>query len=292
MNKLLTRDQVPASDTWDLHRLYPSDDAWEQDFLTYSGKISGYAKFQESLGKDAQSILDCLLFDTEMDRLGERLSVYAFLRTTEDQSNSNYQGLLARFQSAASKCNQAASYIRPTLLSIEAAKMDEFLADPLLKDYQLVLQRVVRYRDHTLSAKEEQLLAMQSEMSHTASHTFRQLNDADLKFGTVENEKGEQVELTNATFTSLLLSPSREVRKTAFSQYYAEFADHENTLAATLAGSVHTDVYYARARRYESALHSALFPDNVPIAVYDNLIAAVRKHLPQYTDTSNCDARR
>ncbi len=280
MNKLLTRDQVNASDTWDLTRLYPSDQDWEADFAKYNSQIPGYAQFESTLGQDAKSIYDCLAFDTIMDRLGERLSVYAFLRTTEDQSNSHYQGLLARFQSAASKCNQAASYIRPTLLSIEASKMDQFLNDPVLKDYKLVLQRVVRYREHTLSSREEQLLAMQSEMAHTASHTFRQLNDADLKFGTVENEKGEKVELTNATFTSLLLSPSREVRKSTFHQYYTEFAEHENTLAATLAGSVHTDVYYARARKYPSALHSSLFPDNVPISVYENLIAAVRKHLP------------
>lgn len=280
MSKLLTRQEVATQDTWDLSQLYPSDEAWESDFAKYSKDIDGYAKFESSLGTDAQSILDCLAFDTQMDRLGERLSVYAFLRTTEDQSNSHYQGLLARFQAAASKCNQAASYIRPKLLAIDPVTMDRFLSDPVIATYQLVLKRVARYREHTLSAREEQLLAMQSEMAQTASHTFRQLNDADLRFGTVANERGEDVELTNASFTSLLISPAREVRKNAFHKYYAEFSDHENTLAATLAGSVHTDVYYARARKYPTALEAALFPDNVPISVYDNLILAVRKHLP------------
>jgi oligoendopeptidase F len=280
MNKLLNRDQVAIEDTWDLQRLFPSDAQWEQDFQIYCDKIPGYDQFKETLGQTAQSILDCFVFDTQMDRLSERLSIYAFLRTTEDQSNSHYQGLLARFQSAASRCSQAASYIRPALLAIPAERMAQFVDDPLLADYQLVLKRVARYREHTLSSREEQLLAMQSEMAQTASHTFRQLNDADLKFGTIANEKGERVDLTNATFTSLLLSPSRDVRKSAFEQYYGEFADHENTLASTLAGSVHTDVYYARARNYPSALESSLFPDNVPISVYDNLIAAVRKHLP------------
>jgi oligoendopeptidase F len=280
MSKLLTRQEVATEDTWDLNQLYASDVAWEADFAKYSEDIGGYAKFENSLGKDAQSIYDCLVFDSQMDRLGERLSVYAFLRTTEDQSNSQYQGLLARFQAAASKCNQAASYIRPKLLAIEPARMDRYLADPVLADYHLVLNRVARYREHTLSAREEQLLAMQSEMAQTASHTFRQLNDADLRFGTVANEHGEDIELTNASFTSLLISPVREIRKNAFHKYYAEFSDHENTLAATLAGSVHTDVYYARARKYSSALDAALFPDNVPISVYDNLILAVRKHLP------------
>ena len=117
-------------------------------------------------------------------------------------------------------------------------------------------------------------------MSETANHVFRQLTDADLKFGLVKNEKGEQVELSNATFSLFLHSPKRTVRKAAFHQYYAQFKGHENTLAATLAGSMQRDVYYAKARGYNSALAGALFSDNVPNSVYDNLIAAVHKHLP------------
>ena len=121
---------------------------------------------------------------------------------------------------------------------------------------------------------------MQAEMSETANHVFRQLADADLKFGHVKNEKGETVELSNATFSMFLHSPKRAIRKAAFHQYYAQYKGHENTLAAALAGSIERDVYYARARGYSSALGGALFHDNVPRAVYDNLIAAVHKNLP------------
>ena len=121
---------------------------------------------------------------------------------------------------------------------------------------------------------------MQGEMAGAASKAFRQLLDADLKFGMVKNEKGQQVELSNATFSKLLVSPERSVRKTAFHQYYEQFKAHENTLAATLAGSIHKDVYYAKVRGFKTSLEAALFPDNVPQSVYDNLIAAVRKHLP------------
>ncbi len=142
------------------------------------------------------------------------------------------------------------------------------------------LERLLRYKPHTLGQAEEKLLAMQTEMSETANQVFRQLTDADLKFGHVKNEKGEQVELSNATFSLFLHSPNRAVRKAAFHQYYAQFKGHENTLAATLAGSIQRDVYYAKARDYESALAAALFHDNVPQSVYDNLIAAVHKHLP------------
>ncbi len=106
------------------------------------------------------------------------------------------------------------------------------------------------------------------------------MHDADLKFGLVTNERGEQIELSNATFLQLLQSPQRSVRRAAFAQYYQQFQSHENTLAATLSGSIQTDVYYARARGYDGALAAALFPDNVPRAVYDNLIEAVHRRLP------------
>ena len=120
---------------------------------------------------------------------------------------------------------------------------------------------------------------MQGEMAQTAAKTFRQLHDADLKFGLVQNEQGEQVELSNATFSQFLISPERSVRKTAFHQYYEQFANHENTFAATLSGSILKDVYYAQARGYDSALTAALFPDNIPQTVYDSLIASVRENL-------------
>lgn len=278
--KLPKRQDVPADDTWDLSSLYITDEAWEKDFKKFQKEIEGYSQFAGKLKESAQTIADCLKFDSKLDRLAERLGTYAFLKTTEDQTDSSYQALVARFQNVASKAGQLASYIRPELLAIPKAKMDGFLKEEVLAPYRLVLQRIVRYRSHTLSQKEEQLLAMQSEMSGTAGHVFRQLNDADLKFGSIKNEHGETVELTNSTFASFLQSPKRAVRKNAFHQYYETFKNHENTLAATLAGSVHADIYYARARNYPSALESALFPDNVPKAVYENLIAAVRENLP------------
>ncbi len=273
------RSAIPSQDTWDLSSLFASDDDWNSDLERYAKKMEGYTQFQGRLSQSAQTIADCLTFDLEVDRLGERLGTYAFLKTTEDQSNSLYQGMKAKFQNLAVKASQLASYIRPELLAIPSATLQKMSEEDCLEPYRLILQRIARYQPHTLSEKEERLLAMQGEMAQTASQVFRQLNDADLKFGIIETEPGQSVELTNATFASLLISPQREVRKKAFHQYYAEFADHENTLAATLAGSIHGDVYYAKARNYPSALEAALFPDCVPTSVYDNLISAVRGNL-------------
>ena len=278
--RLPPRSKVPAADTWDLSSLCESDEQWEKLFVKLDKLIPGYEKFRGKLGDDAGTLAACFKFDLEFERLAERVGGYAHLKMTEDQANSKYQGMVARLQNLSTRANQAASYIRPEILSLPQEQLAAYLNAQELAPYRLSLQRLIRYKPHTLSAREEEILAMQGEMAGAASKAFRQLLDADMKFGFVKNEKGQAVELSNATFSKLLVSPSRSVRKKAFHQYYQQFTGHENTLAATLAGSLHKDVYYAKVRGYKSALEAALFPDNVPQSVYDNLIAAVRKHLP------------
>lgn len=277
---LPTRAKVKADDTWNLGSLYADDDAWEAAFAKWEKQIKGYKKFQGTLGKSAAQLAACLKFDCKFDRLAERLGTYAFLKTSEDNADGTYQRMMGRFQHAASEASQAASYIRPEILAIPSTKFKKMLASKELKPYQLMLDRLVRYKPHTLSDSEERLLAMQSQMADTSSHTFDQLTDADFKFGMIKNEQGETIELSHSSFSALLHSPKRAVRKAAFHQYYDVFQAHENTLAATLSGSVQRDVYYAKARGYDSALHKALFADNVPQSVYDNLINAVRGRQP------------
>lgn len=274
------RIDVPTADTWDLTSLFLSDAAWETALGEFESLIAGFESFRGKLGESAETIANCLAYDSKVDQLSEKIGVYASLKTSEDQGNSHYQGYMARYYNIATKAGQAASFIRPEILAIPQESLESFLKSPALEPYKLVVERINRFRAHTLTESEEKLLAMQGEMAQTASKVFRQLNDADLKFGKLKNEKGIEIDLTNASFSSFLVSPSREVRKSAFHQYYAQFSAHENTLAATLTGSVHTDVYYARARNYASARESSLFADNVPVSVYDNLIAAVHKHLP------------
>jgi oligoendopeptidase F len=280
VKKLPPRSAVKEADTWDLSTLFPNDAAWEKAFTAWEKQIAGYEKFKGHLGDDPKTLAACLKFDSDFDRTGERLGVYAHLKVTEDQANSAYQRMMGRYRNIASLAGQAASYIRPELMAVKPAAMQKLLAAKELANYRLMLDRILRYRPHTLGDKEENLLAMQAEMSDASNQIFRQLNDADLKWGPLKNERGEQVELSTATFSLFLHSPKRAVRKAAFEQFYAQYQAHENTLAATLAGSVQRDVYYAKARAYPSALESALFHDNVPISVYDNLIASVHHNLP------------
>lgn len=274
------RSQVKSSDCWDLTSLYPNDGAWNKAFDKWSKAITGFAKFRGKLGKSAQSLAKCLEFDREIDRVGERLGTYASLKVSEDQGNSDYQRMNGRFDHVATKAAEVSSWIRPEIMSIPPKTMDKFLASPALKEWKKALQDLLRFRKYTLGDKEEQLLAMQGQMSQAADHAFRQLNDADLKWGTIKNEKGELVELGHSSFSAFLHSPSRDVRQKAFVEYYSQFEGHKNTIAATLNGSVQRDVYYAKARGYSSAIESRLYPDNVPMKVYDSLLESVHRNLP------------
>ncbi|HVK07181.1 MAG TPA: oligoendopeptidase F [Gemmataceae bacterium] len=279
-DRVPTRAEVRPEDTWDLTSLFASDDAWEKAFAEFEAMIDGFGKFRGRLGESAEMLAECLKFDTSVDRLGDRVGTYAFLKATEDVANSAYQGLKARYMGVASRAGEAASYIRPEILTIPDDRLAGFLKSPVLAEYKLALERLLRYKPHTLSEKEERLLAMQAETAQTAHQVFDQLLNADLKFGTLEVAPGKTIELSHGSYAACLENPDREVRKKAFHQYYAEFTDHANTFAATLAGSVKQDIYYARARNYPSAREAALFPDVVPASVYDNLIAAVRANLP------------
>jgi oligoendopeptidase F len=280
VRQIPVRDKVKTADTWDLASLFPSDAAWETAFSAWEKQIEGYLKFQGKLGEKAETLASCLNFDEAFDQAGEGLGTYAFLKTAEDAAVGDYQRMHGRYINAIGRAAEAASYIRPEILAIPRATMNQFLGAKCLARYRLVLERLLRFKPHTLGKKEENLLAMQTEMAQAAGQIFRQLNDADMKFGTVRNDQGESLELSHATFSALLHSPKRSVRKAAFHKYYQTYADHRNTLTASLNGSMQRDIYYARVRNYPNALEASLFPDCVPVAVYDNLIASVHERLP------------
>ena len=123
----------------------------------------------------------------------------------------------------------------------------------MLAPYKILLERLLRFKPHTLGPKEERLLAMQTEMAQAARQVFQQLNDADLKFGDIRGDGGQWIESSHAALSTLLHSPKRSVRRAAFHQYYRQYVDHQHTLAAALGGAIQCNVYYARARRYGSA---------------------------------------
>jgi oligoendopeptidase F len=280
VKRLPARGEVAVGDTWDLGSLFSSDAEWDAALAEWEKRIPGFAAFAGTLGSSPERLAECLEYDLAVDREGDRIGTYAHLRASEDQSAADPQRMTGRFQHVATLAGEKASFIRPEIMAIPPATLAAWTKLPVLAPYQLLLERLTRTRPHVLSEPEEKLLAMQGSFAGTAGKVFRQLTDADMKFGSVATGAGEQVELSNATFVTLLHDTSRDVRRTAFHQYYAQYEAHANTLAATLSGSNERDVYSAKVRRYPSAVEAALFADNVPIAVYDQLIAAVHSHLP------------
>lgn len=277
--KVPLRREVKVEDTWDLTPLFKSDSEWHKAYKRLERLVPRFEQFRGRLGGSPRILRSCYDFEVAFDKLSERLASYAYLKASEDVGNSTYQGMVAQYTHLATRASEAASFIAPEIQAIPEKKIRRYLQDPVLRPFRFSLERLLRYRPHILSAPEERVLAMQGEVAGTAGRVFGQLNDADLKFGVVKDEKGRFIELTHASYRSILESPSRAVRKTAFHQYYNVYSAHANTLAATLSASVLQDVYHARVRNFPSALEAALFADNVPVTVYDSLIQAVHDNL-------------
>ncbi|GMV99600.1 MAG: oligopeptidase [Candidatus Hydrogenedentota bacterium] len=273
------RSEVRESDTWDLSVLFKNDEDWHKALKKQEKKVPHFEKFRGRLGESPNKLRECYQFEAQFDLEMERIGHYAFLKASEDVSNSTYQGMVAQYRHLATVASEAASFIAPEIQQIPDKTMADYLKSKALQEYRFSLERLLRYKPHILSDKEERLLAMQGEVAGTAGKVFGQLNDADLKFGFVKDEHGNKVELTHSSYRVLLESRKRSVRKEAFHKLYDSYEQHANTLSATLSSSVLQDVYYSKVRNHGSALQSALFGDNVPVAVYDNLIATVHKNL-------------
>ena len=280
ISTLKTRSEVPLADTWDLTPIFPDDAAWEAEFNDLAARHDGIARFRGTLGRSAADLAAVLEFEKSLDRSTERLAQYAGLRLSEDSSNDASLDRDGRLSSLCAKISEACSWVAPEIQEIPDETFAAFLNDPVLGDWLIPLGRLRRLRPHTLGNKEERLLSLSMPVLGGHHETFSQLTNVDMTFGKVADDRGREIELTQSSFSSLLQRPDREVRKAAFGKFYTEFDAHRYTLASSLASSIKGDVFLARARNYPSAREASLFPDNVPVSVYENLIGAVRARLP------------
>ena len=208
----------------------------------------------------------------------ERLFVYARMRRDEDSADSVYQGLASRSQNLAVRLSGALSFLDPLLLSLDEQTLSAYIHAPELTDYSFMLENLLRSKAHVLDEKSERLLSMAGDFSDGAQEIFTMLDNADLKFGEVEHE-GRVYPITHAKYMELMQSPDRALREKVYRKYYEAFSGHINTIAATYSTAVKKDIFYAKARGYESARNKALFADNVPPAVYTDLIDTVHENL-------------
>lgn len=278
------RSEIPIEDTWNLSRLYENDAAWEQDFKKLESLIPGYRERKGTLGKSAEALAAFLVFDRDFDLLLERLNHFASLRTAEDGSDDTYLQREARLGNLMTRAAEAASFFAPELQAISDPDFERFMADPALAEWKIMLSKIRRYKPHVLSEAEERLLALGGSALSGYGEAFGQLTNVDMRFGTIRDEQGREVELSHGAYSSFLVKRDPALRRQAFHQYYQEFDDHKFTMAATLAHSVKVGVFSARARNYESARRKALFADNVPDVIYDRLIESVRQRVDAVSD--------
>jgi len=272
------RSGIPVCDCWDLSKLFKDEDEWEAALKEFDSMIAKIEGFKGTLGLSPIKLKECLEFNNKIGILDERLGYYAQLRMSEDGGDSSSQGRLSRYMNIASRSQTASSYQTPEIQAIPDETMDQFLSSDVLKDFVILLEKILRYKPHILSENEERLLSMQAEFSQTAEKTFSSLVDVDMTFGEIDTPEGKKA-LTQSSYGSLILHQDRGVRKSAFFQLLDGYEQHKNTLVNLYNGSVQLDVYGARVRSFESSIESSLFADKVPISVYDNLIKSVHDNL-------------
>src|SRR3989475_10634853 len=274
-----TRAEIPESDTWDLAPLFADVGKWQEDFVWVQKTYPRIKEWKGKLGASAKNLAECLEFEKELDLKLERLYHFASLHLAEDNANTQYLARVGQIQNLFTKIGEAFAFVVPEIQAIDDQTFTKFMVDPALAEWRIKLHKIRRLKPHVLSEPEERLLALGNVALSGYDDAFSQLTDVDMKFGLLTDETGRETPLTQSSFSSFLVKRDAQLRKRAFLQFYAEFQDHQYTLAASLAYSVKADVFRARARRYSSALEAALFPDDVSVSVYDGLITAVRANL-------------
>jgi oligoendopeptidase F len=279
--RLPQRHEVAADLTWDLSVVYADDAAWENDFARIEKLCADFAPLQGTLSQSAQSLLHVLQKRDEIGIALSQLYSYASLRRSEDNANGESQARADRAVMLYTKFGSVSAWVEPEILALPAEQVRAFLQQESgLQTYNYYLQTLENRRPHVRSSEVEDVLAQAGEALYSPGTIFKLFNNADLKFPTIRDETGRDVELSHGRYLSFLESRDRSVRENAFRAMHGEYFKWRNTLAASLGGNVKAHVFNARVRHYESALHASLEPNEIPVGVYHNLLSTVRERLP------------
>ena len=275
----MKRNQVRPEYVWKTEDIFATDAAWNAEYAALEPEIRAFAGFAGKLGTKAGFVAAVEKY-VSLNMRFERLYCYAALKGDEDLGNSLYNGMRDRAMTLASVFSASAAFLSPELSALPDSVLDSYISDPELADYDYMLREVKRQKRHILSDKEERILALAGEPFASLRKTFEMIDNVDIKFRNVKNEKGETVKLTNGSYSYLLSVKDQKVRKAAFRSMFGAFKDLVNTFAALYGGNVKKDNFYARVRGYKSAMDAATDGENVPSGVYEKLINAVHGSLP------------
>lgn len=278
-----SRDQINEKFKWNLTDIYPDDNQWENEFKWVKDNLVKYKTFEGRL-ENSSDLLACLKFDEEVGIKLERMSLYSMLSKDSDMRDTKYQGMDGRFKSLYAQVLTASSFIKPEILKIDENKITEMLNNVAeLRIYKHSFDDLLRFRRHTLDKEKEELLAMADEITQIPYNTYSLFTNADLEFPNVIDEAGNSVEISHSRYYAALYSKDRTYRENAFKAYLSVYRKNANSLSSLFNGNIKTNIFYARTRKYKSAREAALFKNNIPLSVYDNLIKSLSDNMePMY----------
>lgn len=261
---------------WNLGDIFADKAAWEDAMQKAEEQIAKVVAVQGTLGKSAEDLkrgLDAIYAAAQQANL---VYLYAFLNLMGDNGDAEAQDMEARATRMMVNFSTETAFVNPEILSIDPENLDAWMQKPELSGYRHMIEDIARARVHTLSEREERLLAMLGDAAGTPEKAFSMFDSVDVQFPDVAEGKP----LTHALFGNYREDRSAAVRKDAFEKYFGEYKKHINTISALYAGSVKFDSYFAKVRNHAGALESALFANNVPRRLYENLIECIHEAIP------------
>ncbi|MEG2011584.1 MAG: oligoendopeptidase F [Anaerovoracaceae bacterium] len=281
MKKLKKRNEMEKKYKWNIEAMYPNEDQWDKDIEEVLKRTEEFKQFQGRLTENCTSLFNAL---DEKDKIWQKLEkvfVYSRMKLDEDNKSTKYQGMSDKCNTIIAKVSSEMSFFTPELLGSSDEKLLGFIEnEPKLKQYEFVINDILREKKHVLSANEENIMAQLSEVTGATNDIFTMLNNADMTFGFIIDEDGQQVQLTHGNYINFMESHDRSVRQAAFTNMYQAYKNLINTISTTYSYNTKNDVISARIRHYDSARQAALSGGNIPLEVYDNLIKVVHDYLP------------
>jgi oligoendopeptidase F len=274
------RSAIPEKYTWALADIYPTPAAWAEAKEALSKRIPSLKDYRGHLGDSSDALYRTLSAVYAVDAQVSRLSAYASMLSDQDTREAKPREMRQAADQVLVDFSAATSWLQPEILAVDPAKLRSFIAkDKRLAEYRFFLEDTLRGRPHTLNAAEEHILAEAGALE-TARGTYTVFKDAELPYPTIKLSTGAEVRLDSAAYTLQRASPVREDRDKVFAAFFGAFKDYRGTLGSTLYAHVQDHIFVAKVRHFDSALQSALFRDNIPTSVYQQLLKDVHQSLP------------
>ena len=278
MQKL--REEISNEFKWNLDVIYSTEEEFNNDLIKIENEILKLKDYSETIMDNSNNLYNCLELENEISRNLSKAHTYANCNFDSDTSNPVYQNMLGKVDNLYQKFSKEVSFMEPTILKSDYSKIEEFYEEePKLKEFEIGLKEIFRFKEHTLSESEEKLVSSLDKALSNASKTYEALTDTDLTHGFITDEDGREIELTDSNYNKYLKSNDRRVRKEAFEKLYETYSNFKNTISSTLTGDIEATSSIAKIRKFNSSIEASLFNDNVSVDVYNNLINTVSSNL-------------